>query len=163
MTICIIGKGGHARVLTSLIVPGMDFYNITTDEEPKPDDDLLNGIGDIKIRRKVFKDYGARRFMSVTHKSAVLTPGSEFGLGVQIMAGAFIGPNCTIGNNVIINTGAQVDHDCIIADHVHIAPGAILLGGCQIGEGAFIGAGAIIIEGKKVAPTRFIKAGKVYQ
>lgn len=160
--ICIIGNGGHARVLQALITNGIDFYNITTDEEPKPDDDLLLGIGSIKIRRQVFKKYGPKRFMSVTHKYAMIDPGTKFGYGIQTMCGAIIGTNVTLGNNIIINTGAQIDHDCIIEDHVHIAPGAIILGGCSILEGAFVGAGAVIVEGKTVTENRFIKAGRVY-
>lgn len=161
--ICIIGDGGHAGVLKSLITAGMEFYCITTDQEPKPDDDLLLGIGSNKIRREVFRKYGAKRFLSVICKTAFIAPNVRHGHGAQIMSGAIIQVNTVIGDNVIINTGAQVDHDCIIEDHVFIAPGAIILGGCTIKEGAFIGAGAIIIEGKSVMENRFVKAGKVYQ
>jgi len=160
--IYVIGQGGHARVLKSLLAAGVDFMSIEPEEDAPLDAELLNGIGDIGARFAIFKHYGAERFLSVTHSSAIVAPDVVVGHGAQIMAGAIIQAGARIGNNVIINTGAQVDHDSVVQDHCHIAPGAVVLGGCTIGAASFIGANAVVVEGKTCKPRSFVKAGKVF-
>lgn len=160
--IVIIGNGGHARVLKSLIAKPIEYMSIEPEEIPPLDAELLNGIGDIGARMALFRHYGAERFLQIQHSSAVVAPDVVIGHGAQIMAGAIIQAGARIGNNVIINTGAQVDHDSVVQDHCHIAPGAVVLGGCTIGAASFVGANAVVVQGKTLKARSFVKAGKVF-
>ena len=189
LPVIIIGAGGHARVLISVLkARKMDILGITELAPHKvgevisgisilgqddiildylPDSILLvNGIGTIESaanRESIFKKYknSGYTFATVIHHSAVIMEDVKLGEGVQIMAGAIIQPGCRIGDNSIINTGAIIDHDCKIGDHVHIAPGAVLSGGVHIGSKTLIGTAAAVIQGKKIGAGAIIGAGAV--
>lgn len=168
MNIYILGRGGHARCCYYAIKNQYpDVMYIGKNEELPVIEDVnnqisfVNGVGDIKIRRMLWKKYIDHYFIPVIHPSAI-TPDSLHSMkanGVQIMAGAVIQPNVVFGDNVLINTGAQIDHDCIIGDHCVIAPGAILCGGVKLGHSCFIGAGAIIVQGVELEDEAFVPAG----
>ena len=124
---------------------------------------LVNGVGDIILRQRLFDDFSARgyRFLNVISPFAVVSPHATIGEGAQIMAGAVIQPRTIIGNNVIVNTGSRVDHDCDIAPHCHIAPGAILCGGVKVDQRSHIGAGATLIQNITVGSHSTVAAGAV--
>jgi sugar O-acyltransferase (sialic acid O-acetyltransferase NeuD family) len=189
LPVIIIGAGGHAKVLISVLRPlkvnvlGMTdvapnqsvngFEGIPvlgTDDkifERPPDSVLLaNGIGSISLMEKrkdiyiYFKNNGYS-FAKVIHTSAIIMGDVQLGEGVQIMAGAIVQPGCVIGDNSIINTGAIVDHDCVIGEHVHVAPGAVISGGVHIGAMTHIGTSASIIQGLNIGENTLIGAGAV--
>ena len=163
--IIILGKGGHAKVCAEALRSHSReilFEFRTTEDQISVNDEVIIGIGDIKIRRSLFEKY-RWQVLSLAHPSSVIASDYKPNLGIQIMAGAIIQPGCKIDENVLINTRASVDHDCIIGSHVHIAPGAILCGGVTVRDGAFIGAGAIIPEGRNVPADAFVPAGTVFK
>ena len=177
----VIGAGGHAKVLVTALLCLHHKPDFLTDTDPalqmsnihgilinKPeniplDAKLINGIGHLKTRINIYKDFSAQgyKFTGVIHPSAVVTGQVEFGDGVQIMAGAVVQSHTYLGNNVLINTRASVDHDCYIDDHTHIAPGVIVCGGVKIGKECFIGAGTTIIQNISIADNSFIPAGSI--
>lgn len=184
--IIIIGNGGHASVLTEiLLVQKQTIIGFTaptieenafqlaylgTDEvieNYKPSDiELVLGIGTIQpspLREKIFNTYTIKNydFKSVIHPSAIVAPSVKLGQGVQIMAGAIIQTNTKIADNSIINTGALIDHDCHISAHIHIAPGTKISGGVSIQQGTHIGTGATIIQGIHIGSNCLIGAGAV--
>jgi UDP-perosamine 4-acetyltransferase len=187
--VLIIGGGGHAKVVVSVLrVMGVRMLGAVDSDPGKHggallgvgilgDDEavagyapaevrLANGIGSVRLtgrRTDVFDRFAGRgyRFVTLAHPSAVIAEGVTLGEGCQIMAGAVLQPEVSIGRNVIVNTGATVDHDCAIGDHVHIAPGATLSGGIVIGDGTHIGAGATIVQGIAIGRRCLVRAGAV--
>ena len=127
---------------------------------------LVNGIGsvgDTRLRRDIFlkfKSWGYS-FLSVLHPSAVISDWASMGEGVQVLAGAVLGPGSIAGDNVIINTRSAVDHDCRLGNHVHIAPGAVLSGMVMVGDGSHIGTGAVVKQGISIGKNSVIGAGSV--
>ncbi len=99
--------------------------------------------------------------INIIHASAVISPNSVIGEGVQIFAGAIINAGAAIGENVLINTGAIIEHDCQIGAHSQIAPGAILAGGATLGQGAFVGMGANVLGGIHIGAGAIVGAGAV--
>lgn len=95
------------------------------------------------------------------HPTATISRSAQFGSGVQVLAGAHVGPSCFLGNDVIVNTGAIVEHDVHIGQGCDIAPGAIILGAAEIGDNCVIGAGATILPKLSIAPDTTIGAGAV--
>jgi sugar O-acyltransferase (sialic acid O-acetyltransferase NeuD family) len=184
----VLGGGGHARVLMEALARVEARVLGFTDPHPpagapRPcpwlgDDTILqghppgsvllvNGIGgtgDNRPRKRVFEHWRARGygFATVLHPAAVIAnQGVALGQGVQILAGAVVGPGARLGDGVLVNTRAVVEHDCLLADHVHVASGAVVCGGCRIDESAHIGAGAILIQGVSVETGALVAAGAV--
>jgi len=156
----IYGKGGHAKVINSVLGGSqVSFYN---DE----DFDLQQGpwviaIGNNKSRKRIAKEVlGEIEYVTVISDSAIIS-NYDIGEGSQILQGAVVQIDTKIGKHCIINTAASVDHDCILADFSFIGPNATLCGGVEIGECTFIGAGVVILPGIKIGKNCMIGAGSV--
>lgn len=182
----IIGNGGHASVLTEiLLTQGAEIIGFTAPQHEvnqfklkylgrdefienfeSTNIELVLGIGMLmpsSFREKIhcyFKEKGYM-FKSVIHPSAILAPSVILGEGIQVMAGAILQTNVYIADNTIINTGVLIDHDCRIGAHVHIAPGTKISGAVQIGKSTHIGTGTTIIQGIKIGENCLIGAGSV--
>ena len=168
----IIGAGGHARVLISLmrLVGKLEPVGILDDDESRRGEEydgvpiigptsLLGkhprnakacviGIGRNSVREHFFTlahKYGYR-LPALIHPSAVLAAdvAATLPAGVQLLANSVVNPGTSLGENVIINTGAQADHDNRIGSHVHLHPAAILAGGVSVGEFTYIGTNAAV-------------------
>ncbi|TQR32179.1 acetyltransferase [Lysinibacillus sphaericus] len=184
--IIIIGNGGHASVLTEILLAqkqtitgftaptieenDFDLTYLGSDEvieDHNPSDiELVLAIGAVKpspLREKIFNAFTQKKyhFKSVIHPSAIIAPSVQLGQGVQIMAGTIIQTNTTVADNSIINTGALIDHDCQIGSHIHIAPGTKISGSVHIQKGTHVGTGATIIQGIHIGSNCLIGAGAV--
>ena len=182
----IIGNGGHASVLTEiLLAKGEKIIGFTapTAEEndfglsylgsdeiiysyDKNEVELVLGLGMISpssIRENIFTHFKNKgySFKSVIHSSTIISPSVQLAEGVQIMAGVIIQTRTKIADNTIINTGALLDHDCQIGAHVHIAPGTKISGAVQIQNSTHIGTGTAIIQGIEIGEGCLIGAGSV--
>ncbi|MBI1931118.1 MAG: acetyltransferase [Ignavibacteriales bacterium] len=184
--IVIIGGGGHAKVIASIIKKIGEFEIIGyTDEEDKGvilefpflgnDNQFLSnnfqnikcaaiGIGQIKssaLRKKVVDQYknAGFHFPIIISPYAIVNENVGIGEGTVIFDGAVINTYSSIGSFVIINTNSTVEHDCNIGDFVHLASNSVLSGNVIIGNGTFIGAGATIIQGIEIEHDVIIGAG----
>lgn len=189
MEIIIIGSGGHAKVVKTLVeligykvvavcdpddknknLPiwnGIKFYKKESDLSIYDKDKVFaaNGIG--HMPHKLFSRKNAYNllhemgyvFPKLIHPKAWVSKYTNIEEGVQIMAGAIIQTGTKIGKNTIINTSASIDHDCNIGKNVHLAPGAVLCGDVNVGDNTFIGSGSNIIQSITVEKESFIKAG----
>lgn len=183
----LIGAGGHARVVADLLrlqgakIAGL--YDADTGRHgtlafglPVLGDDAaalalppssvwaINGIGStgpVTTRRSVYERFTAAgfEFPPLVHPSACLSTEAVLEPGVQVMAGAVVGPGARLGENSLVNTRAVVEHDCQIAAHAHVAPGATLCGRVIVGRSAHIGAGAVVIQGIAVGDGALVAAG----
>lgn len=179
--IIFLGAGGHAKVLLDClqahdaeilgyVAPEASAEGFAIDylgddaqlSRYKPDEvALINAVGDIGTRRRVFEHCHQAGFVfeQVIHASAIISNNATLAEGVQVMAGAVIQPGACIGANAIINTRASVDHDCRIGAHTHVAVAAVLAGEVDVGEGVLIGAGSTIIPGIQIGDDSVVGAG----
>lgn len=181
--IVVIGGGGHAKVVIS-IIKKTHSYNILgySDIEDKGkllgicyfgnDDELsamdnkhklVLGIGQIRnleSRRKIVETFlkSGFKFETIISTDAIVNEEVAVDDGTIIMDGVVINSGTSIGKYSIINTKVTVDHDCRIGDFVHIAPGCTVCGEVIIGDNTFIGAGSIITNGAEIGNDQFIKA-----
>lgn len=157
----IYGKGGHAKVVGS-VLHGHDHLRFYNDE----DFELYGGswiiaIGNNKSRKRIAEDVLDKvEFIKVISDSAIVS-NSEIGEGSQILQGAVVQIDTKIGKHCIVNTSASIDHDCILEDFSFVGPNATLCGGVKIGECSFIGAGSVILPGIKIGKNCMIGAGSV--
>ncbi len=186
-TIVVIGGGGHAKVLISVLrklpwtspatrTPATSASSWalpawattacfrTCSRPPRLRGDHGRGQG----RRLV----AARRapgqleslgyqFPVIVSPDAVVNIEVELGAGTVVFDGAVVNTGVTTGAACIVNTNATLEHDCRLGDNVHIAPGATVSGGVTIGSHSFVGAGAVVIHGVRIADGCLIGAGAV--
>lgn len=185
--VIIIGAGGHAQVVADILLRSADAGSDITpvgyvDDDTRiigslrlglpvlgsldtlqdfPHDGVTIGIGDNRVRRRIFENLQriGKQIVTAVHPSAIIAPDAIIGIGTVICARAVINPGSTIGVNCIINTGAIIDHHCHIGNHTHIAPSATLGGGVSVGEGSLIGIGAILLPQSMVGVGCTVGAG----
>lgn len=183
----MIGAGGHARALQSLldaqrttlagyIAPSsrpcslIDAVWLGTDEILRELDpallQLVNGIGStstVALRRVVYQAIVGlgHSFCSVIDDAASVRKSAVLGAGAQIFPSAVVGADVCLAENVIVNSGAIIEHGSRIGAHSHISPGAVLSGSVTVGESCHVGLGAKVIQGVKIGSNCTIGAGAV--
>lgn len=184
--IIIIGGGGHAKVIISILKRLNDFEitgytdiqdngsilgvaylgadSILEDYVKKGVRNAVMGIGqlkDYKLRMNVarYAESLGFTFPVITAPTAVVNEDVEIGAGVVIMDGVVINPGTKIGQFSIVNTKASIDHDCKIGQFVHIAPGVTLSGSVRIKNFSLIGTGASVIQNVTIEENCIIGAG----
>lgn len=187
--IVLIGGGGHAKVVVS-ILRKLKRFNVLgyTDlknngaflDVPHLGDDgvlktmaadgrLLNaalGVGQVGLGRarselcERLSSLGMK-FPVIVSPNAIVNEGVDLGDGTVVMDGAVVNSGAAAGKAVIVNTSSVIEHDVILGDWVHVAPGVTISGGTKIGDRSMIGAGAVIIEGRSIAADCLIGAGAV--
>lgn len=105
---------------------------------------LIITIGNNKIREKITSEV-KHKFISIIHKSAIISTNSTIENGCIIMQNVVIQANTIIKNHCIINTSTLIDHDCIIENFVHIRPLS------------YIGSNSTISSYNTVQPCSFIE------
>lgn len=184
--VCLIGAGGHAKVVLDAIQRsdpnarveirdddgnrvGELLLSIPLQVPALPDDGFSSPthvhvcIGNNTIRAKMLNralDAGGAA-LTVVHPRASLAAEAIIGDGSFIASGAIIGPSASVGRGCIINHNAIVDHDCTVADWTHIAPGSVLGGAARIGARSLIGAGAVVLPGRRIGNDCTVGAGAV--
>lgn len=189
MRVIVIGGGGHAKVVISLLKK-LSGYDIVGYTDAKNNGDLLSsvylgnddvlkrivneqnidalvvGVGQIKNaaqRRKIVNDLEELNvgFPALVSPDAVVNEEVSIGNGTVVMDGAVIQPMSRVGAFCIVNTSCSIDHDCTIGDFVHVAPGVTISGGVEIGNDVLVGAGSTIIQGVRICSNVLIGAGSV--
>lgn len=177
--IVVIGASGHGKVIADIaskngyseIVFLDDNENAhecgdypvigKSSEVGKIDADVIVGIGNAAIRKRIQESVSEDKMVTLIHPNAVVAEDVEIGIGSVIMAGAVINSGSKIGKGCIINTCSSVDHDCNLEDYVHIAVGSHLCGTVNVGEKTWIGAGAIVRNNISICSDCMIGAGAV--
>ncbi|MEZ9403120.1 acetyltransferase [Vibrio cyclitrophicus] len=187
LPIVMIGGGGHASVLTDILLEkGREIIAVISPDditqrdvfvgltqlledaditEYSPSDVLLvNGIGMMpksSLREKVgiyFSQLGYR-FETVIAPTAHVSSFVSLAEGSQILTQAVVQAGVEIGAHSIINTAALVEHDCIIGQHNHIAPRATLCGHVKTHDNVYVGAGSTVIQGIELGKGCIVGAG----
>lgn len=185
MKIVVVGQGGHSKVIVDLLLSdrnheivgflddkysefrliGHTYYGpiSSADKLFEHGDDVkfIIAIGDNKIRHSIVQKLGLSHdyYITVIHKSAVISPTAKIGHGTVIMPNSVINADSQIGHHSIINTGSVIEHDSIVGNFSHVCPSATLTGTVHLGEGVYVGAGATIIPKIRVGEWAIIGAG----
>jgi sugar O-acyltransferase (sialic acid O-acetyltransferase NeuD family) len=185
--IIVIGGGGHARVVIS-ILKKLKTYRVRGYTDPRNCGELLgvpylgtdNELADLtsesqgknavlavgqiglgKARHEIYHRLRSLKlvFPKIISPDAIVNDGVSIGEGAVVMDGTIINTGAELGAGVIANTRCIIEHDVTLADWVHIAPGATISGGVNVGRFSMIGAGATVIEGKNIPAETIIGAG----
>jgi len=187
--IVVIGGGGHAKVIVSLLKKRGDYRIVGyTDRENRGavlgipwigGDEVLGelirqdpscsavigvgtvGRGDTRKKLKARLEALGFHLPVLVSSDAVVSEVVYIDKATVVFNGAVINSGTIIGECAILNTQSTVDHDCVIGSYVHIAPGATLSGQVKLGDEVFVGAGATVIHGISICPNCVIGAGAV--
>ena len=185
----IVGGGGHAKVVLSLLGKLSDF-DVVGYVDPNDMGTVLGAdyLGDDDVLPTLMKEQGVKAaalgighprsgdvrrsaveklkilgysLPPVISPDAVVNVDVALGDGAVVMDRAVINCGSVVGEYSIVNTGAIVEHDCGIGAFAHIAPGATVCGGVTVGDDSLVGAGAVIIPGCEVTAGCIMGAGAV--
>ena len=172
----IYGASGHGSVILDILVNNDIEVEGFIDDKPlkefkllpvysrddiQSNDELIIGIGDNGIRKRLVLSLDGIRFINAVHPRSVVSANVKIGVGCAIMAGAVINTSTALGDHVVVNTRSSIDHDCKVGDFVHLSPGSTICGGVTIGEGSQVGAGATILPNLTIGSNVVIGAGAV--
>ena len=187
-TVLVLGGGGHAKVLISVIrklpwtiagyVDPRDVGPVLGVSHAGGDDVLpallarypgcaaAMGVGKVdatarRARIQAAAEALGYRFPPFASPDAVVNDQVELGAGTAVFDGAVVNPGVTTGPICIVNTNATVEHDCHLGTNVHVATGATVSGGVTIGDHTFVGAGAVVVHGVRIAAGCLVGAGAV--
>jgi len=182
----VLGTGGHARVILSLItslnahkllalvelgvkrdgesIPGVpliadiSFLGCLAE---KDETDIFLAIGNNELRSLWWRQVRNLGFCmpNLISPDALVDGTVVLGESNVICPRAFVGPHAKVGNNNLINTSAIVEHEVYIGDNCHMAPSSTIAGRCRLDDYCLLGVGATIINGVSVAKRSIIGAG----
>jgi len=186
--IIVVGGGGHAKVVISILKKSGYAVKGYSDKQDRGvilgvpylgNDSVLQdiamhqlgqsaiiGIGKIdvsQIRLDLQNRMGTMGFdfPVVCSPHAIVNESVTLGPGTAIFDGVVINSGTKIGRACILNTGSTIDHDCLIGENVHVAPGVTLSGGVTIGAHSIVGTGANVIQSISICAGCLIGAGAV--
>jgi sugar O-acyltransferase (sialic acid O-acetyltransferase NeuD family) len=183
----VIGAGGHARVVGSILhAKGVSIHgyldgNFVAGKQElikygpllgSPEDiqayapelyEIYIAIGDNQRRREIFEQLAAGGYAmpALVHPSAIIETDCAIGKGAQICLGAILATEVTIAEGVIVNSGSSIDHEGKVGAFSHIAPGAILAGRVTVGCEVFVGMGARVAQGLHIGDGAIVGAGAI--
>ena len=187
MKVIIVGAGGHARTVASILRgdPRIEIQCFL-DKEVRAKSEAICGapvkrlthlnslfqkgvknaivaIGDNALRVEYFTKLTTMGFnlINAVHPSAIVATEATLGKGVVVAAGVIICPFARIGDNTIVNTGAIVEHEVFLGENVHIAPGVNVAGRVKIGKNSFIGIGSTVKDYVTIGENVVVGAGSV--
>ena len=186
--IVVIGGGGHAKVLTSILKKaGFAVLGYTDASDRGPllhvpylgtDEALPSlltefpgllaamGVGKIDASdRRLALQRSAEAvgfsFPIVISPHAVVNEEVMLGSGTTVFDGVVVNSGTVTGDCCILNTSCTVEHDCRLGHNVHVAPAATVSGGVTIDAGTMIGVGATVKQGVTICAGCLIGAGAI--
>ena len=186
-SICIIGAGGHCRVVYDLAVTLGYSVEAIYEEKVLERDEMIYGapvqesfdnfldiavsnaasifiaIGDISQRRK-YKCILEKEGLKTT---TLVHPLAFFSRYASIKEGCFVGPfaiinaSASIGEFCNINSAVTLEHEVTVGEFCNIHPRATINGRTSIGNNVIIGSGATVIDYLTVCDNVILGAGAV--
>lgn len=146
-----IGFLDDAASMRGQVVNGLPVLGSLLDAKHYADAALVNGIGSVnnfrdkpEIIAKAAND--DRRFVTLVHPSASVSPSAELSAGTVVLQNATIANQVTIGGQVIVLPNTVLSHGVTIGAYTCIAGGVVVCGEVLVGRGCYIGAGTVIRE-----------------
>lgn len=180
----VIGAGGHARSLLSLMEE-QDIFNIKgiydnsystfpkeiigsskllglVNELHNKQDKIILAVGKIKEKIEFAKEFEEKLYLgNIISEKALMRKDVKLGTANHIFPFAFLNSEVKIGSHCLINSRASIEHESSVGNFCHISVGAIICGRVNIGNKVFIGAGSVVKDGVNICNDVTIGAGAV--
>ncbi len=134
-------------------------------EDLKKDSDFAFGIGEGKVRERLYEKYKDFSFVNLIHSSATFGNNQrkklDSAIGVIVAAGVRITNSVDIGDFTVFNLNVTIGHDSKIDSFASCMPGANISGNVIVNKGAYIGTGSVILQGASTENPMLIGANAV--
>ena len=185
-TLCLVGAGGHGRVVAAQIQRDAQFaqnwsnivfcdggHELGSDcdghevrferIEDIRDAEVLVTVGNntVRSRLSVRAEALGLRVTSFVSERAHMISQETPGAGTVVLAGAIVNWASVLGKGVIVNSGAVVEHDVVVGDFAHVSPSAVLSSGVHLGKGCWIGSNASVVPQVTLSDGITVGAGAV--
>ena len=139
------------------IIGAVETYEI------QPDDIFFCALGDSHWRKYYSEMFGRKggHFLTVIHKTALVSPLASIGEGSLISAYSLISSNVIIGNQVIIQPFSNFGHDVRVGDYVSIESYVFLGGYSSVGELSTMHTKSSIVPHKSIGKECVVGIGSV--
>ena len=113
------------------------------------------------FRRQVIDGLGIseRRFATLIHPAARISPRASVGRNVLIMAGVVLTSNARVGDHVCILPNAVIHHDTVIGAWSMIGANVTIAGSVAIGESCYVGSGSSVINDVRIGNRTMVGLG----
>ncbi|HEY4186718.1 MAG TPA: hypothetical protein VGP07_16695 [Polyangia bacterium] len=168
----VIGAGGHARVIASLLPAAPEFVTTTpaTEDErlgtvvmDNPGAEFYLGLGTNRDRMRVadkLRTLGARLPTCVA-PNVFVARDAQLDAGTVLCPGSQIGSRAHIGFACIVNTLSSVDHDCLLGDYGQVTAGVTIAGTVKVGKNGFFGVKSAVIPNLTIGDDVVVMAGSL--
>lgn len=130
--------------------------------ENTPICNIIIGVGNPKIRKKIAEKYNRFLFPSLIHPRALITGIENYiGHGVIIQPGVILTNRILIDDFSVLNLNVTIGHDSNISKYVNISPGSNINGHTKIGDCTNIGSNVSTVPGTVVGSNCIVGAGTV--
>ena len=168
--VIIIGAGGHARVIASMLRAEVEFVCTTPATEDRVLGELVAenalsefyvGIGTNRDRSRVAEKLRALggRLPACVAPNAFVARDAQLGDGAVICLGSQIGSRAVLGIATIVNTLSSVDHDCVLGDYSQVTAGVTFGGTVTVGTNCFFGVKSAVIPNLRIGDDVVVMAG----
>ena len=131
--------------------------------EIQPDDVFFCALGDSHWRKYYSEMIGRKggRFLTVIHKTALISPFASIGEGSIISAYSLVSSNVVVGKQVIIQPFSNFGHDACVGDYVSIESYVFLGGYSSVGELSTMHTKSSIVPHKSIGKECVVGIGSV--
>jgi sugar O-acyltransferase, sialic acid O-acetyltransferase neuD family len=119
------------------------------------------GIGNGKIREKIAKKIGDRKFAILVHPNTKISSTNLIEEGAIICSGTILTVNIHIKKHCIINLDCTIGHGVILGEYITVLPSTNISGDVKIEKYTTLGTGTKVIQGITVGKNAMIGAGTV--
>ena len=119
------------------------------------------GIGNGKIREKVVKKIGNRKYAILVHPNTKISTTNLIEEGTIICSGTILTVNIHIKKHCIINLDCTIGHGAILEDYTTVLPSTNISGNVKISKFSTLGTGVKIIQGITIGKNVMVGAGSV--
>lgn len=133
------------------------------DYQPRPEQRVVVAIGDPSGKMQVaerLRQQGAK-FLSLIHRSAVISRRTTLGEGIIISPHVYVGGGAVLGDFVALNVSASVGHDAHVGDGCTLSGHCDLTGHVVLEAGVFLGTHACVIPKIRIGKGAYVGAGSV--
>lgn len=130
--------------------------------------DIVGGfiaIGENFSRKKVYDEIIEKRptfkFVNAIHPSVIIGRNVKLGVGIGIMSGVIVSPNCAIEDFCVLNTGAQLEHDSRMEEFSTLSVGSITGGMVKIGKFSAVTIGVVLVDRISIGENTVVGAGSL--
>ena len=128
--------------------------------EPKPGEELLIAIMDVKSRKKEIAKLEAKnaKIGSFIHRTAIMSKNLNIGIGSIIYPFCVIEKHAKVGNYNLLTAYSFISHDCTVGDNNFLSSAGIA-GNVKVGNNNYFGIRSTVIPGIEIGNNNLIQAG----